>query len=323
MINITDNDPNIKKTFKKKGKKYSKKTTKKYKTASKFNKSYKKLKAVIVDLINSAFNINSSKKNKRGRPIKFDVNKKVIIILLVLYKGFTWESASYCAGCDESTIRKFYNKIIDLGIIDSALDIFQKMYNKKRRFSNLHIDSTSILNKNNSLIAEYYHKMKSKKQIKISSIVDENKIPLSFVVSRGAEADVNVVPALINNLNVDALRKNVFICGDKGYITKNSQYIFNGQTRKWRKVTNPSVKKLNKENGIKVTLITPKRKNQKTENTVFEKKKLSKRHLVENSFCRQKRSFKRIEPLYDRKIEVIKAFYKLAICHTICDIVLA
>ena len=242
--------------------------------------------------------------------------------MLVLYKGYSWEGASVGLGCDESTIRKYFNTLVEKGVIGSVYDVIKKQYGKGKRFSTLYVDSTSLMNKNESVLAEYFYKLKSKKSIKISALVDDNKIPQSFVITRGAESDVKAIPDLIDGLCPDLLRKNVTVCGDKGYITQDSQYIYNNNNKKWRKVKNPNSRKFVNRSGVKLTVIADKKRNQKGKNTKFEKRKLKKRYKVENCFARNKGSFKRIEPVYDRKTANTEAFYQLAICHMSLDIIL-
>lgn len=54
-------------------------------------------------------------------------------------------------------------------------------------------------------------------------------------------------------------------------------------------------------------MITPYRKNQLNKLTTYDKIKLSKRHIVENTFSWFKK-FKRLILRYDRKIENFKSF---------------
>lgn len=91
------------------------------------------------------------------------------------------------------------------------------------------------------------------------------------------------------------------LIGDKGYITKE---IF-------------------KINGKDIKIIVPKRKNQKTKNTKYEKKVLAKRYVVENANenANANANFKKPERLMlrkDKKIKNYMGFVYLSLLESFC-----
>ena len=94
-------------------------------------------------------------------------------------------------------------------------------------------------------------------------------------------------------IRVDVCYQNVDVnlIGDKGYIMNNTD------------------KKVSKE--LKVTIITPKRKNQKEKNTESEKNKLKKRYKVENMFQKIK-TYNRVLIRRDKLIATYMGFVYLA-----------
>ena len=75
-INQVMYDPNIRKITAKKGKKYSEGYKKKIKSDLKFNKTYKKLRRILVDVTTSALKIDETFV-KKGRPQKHDILAKI------------------------------------------------------------------------------------------------------------------------------------------------------------------------------------------------------------------------------------------------------
>ena len=169
--------------------------------------------------------------------------------------------------------------------------MFEK-YSKNRTFKNMFVDSTIIQNYNcsDSDYIDYYYKIVSKKQMKLSVICDSNKIPLVYELSKPQKSDIkgciDMIPKINNNL-----KKKSFIMGDKGYVVNKKYYR-------------------NKNKNIKI--VSNKRKNQLKQNTVKEKNLLKKRYLVENCFATIKNSYKRIRHIYERKIKYFNNFVKMA-----------
>ena len=85
------------------------------------------------------------------------------------------------------------------------------------------IDSTNIANFSGCLNFGYNIKIKNKKSLKISALVDHNKVPYILDISKGSVHDAKIMENIINN-NFNNNKKKINLVGDKGYI-KNENYI--------------------------------------------------------------------------------------------------
>ena len=159
----------------------------------------------------------------------------------ILFYGDIWETI-ICLDCDISTVRKKFYKWRDMGVFNMAYELMFLRYTKNRVFKRLFIDSTAIQNKNCSDKNVTYgaHKIKGKKQTKISIITDSKGCILSHINSNPRPYDNKFIKPLTKQLRVN-LKKGATLAGDKGYI--NKQKIFNVKNKK-------------------IKLIVPKRKNQ-------------------------------------------------------------
>jgi len=165
------------------------------------------------------------------------------------------------------------------------------MYKKKYNITNLYIDSTVIGNLTGSLPFGYNIKIKNKKSIKISAIVDNNKVPHMLHVTPSNPHDVKIMEDLIITNNFD--NKSINLIGDKGYI-KSPEYI------------------KNIKNQYNINLVTPLRNNSKN-NIISDinKKLLSKRVIVENFFCLLKKSYLRINFINDKKLNTYNNYLSI------------
>ena len=235
------------------------------------------------------------KLKKRGRKNKFDYVFYLQRMIKILISNTNWNCLDFEDTYDCSTIKnkkKFY-KWRDLGFFNYAHTILFNKYKQNRTFKNLFVDSTIIQNYNgsNKEYINYYYKIVSKKQMKISVICDNNKIPLVWELSKPQKADIKGCIDMIPKLNVN-LKKKSYVIGDKGYIVKKKYYR-------------------NKNKNIKI--ISNKRKNQLKQNTEKEKKLLNNRYIVEHCFGSLKSSYKRIRHIYDRNIENYDTFFTMAV----------
>lgn len=240
--------------------------------------------------------------------------------MLYIYRGFTWTDVAEKI-CDESLIRKYYAFMIKNDIINTAYEIIRQKYGQNRRFKHLYVDSASMINKNNSLLAEYYYKIKSKRQLKLHIICDKNKIPLSYEFSRGAQHDSKSVLPLIKKLDPNILTNDVTLVGDKVYILKKSQFVYNAVKKAWSPIKKRKTNKRKNKKNKKITVICEPKSNQKNKLTEKEEKVLKKRCIVENSFCRIRRSFKKMDSVWERKIECLNANFKLVCMHMMVDLI--
>jgi hypothetical protein len=235
---------------------------------------------------------DKNKNEKRGRKNKFNNLFYLKRILSVLLYNHAWESIDTYDLCHYTTFKKKFYNWANLGFFNIAYKIMFEKYSKNRTFKNMFVDSTIIQNYNcsDSDYIDYYYKIVSKKQMKLSVICDSNKIPLVYELSKPQKSDIkgciDMIPKINNNL-----KKKSFIMGDKGYVVNKKYYR-------------------NKNKNIKI--VSNKRKNQLKQNTEKEKNLLKKRYLVENCFATIKNSYKRIGRIYDRKIKYFENFLTMA-----------
>jgi hypothetical protein len=89
------------------------------------------------------------------------------------------------------------------------------------------IDSVVIENYTGSLKYGYNIKVKNKKSIKITAVIDSNKIPHILMVSESNHHDAKLLEDIVMFNNFDNV--NINLVGDKGYIKSENykQYINN------------------------------------------------------------------------------------------------
>lgn len=205
-------------------------------------------------------------------------------IISVLRDITSWKSLGNLL---KNTLNKkyHYKTIYNMFLKWSYLDIFKISYNKLLLRNNtytsnstvdLFIDSTSINNKYGSQDVNY-GKNKKKKMSKISLIGDINKNVYSVSIFKDSVHDSKTIEHSIDKL-LKFKHKRLNIIGDKGYVSNNIK------------------KELHKKN---INLIYPKKKNQKEKTTKYEKKKLSKRYIIEHINQRIK-NFNRISLRKDK-----------------------
>lgn len=234
-------------------------------------------------------------RNKVGRKNKYNNFTYIKYILRVLFFGELWDTFS-CPSCiNRSTIKKKFYLWKKNGIFKLAYEQMFSLYAKNKKFKNLFIDSTCIQNINcSNIFVSYYHKIKSKKQIKVSIISTDKNIPLCYDITNPKVHDSNIEPIITKLRKIPNIKfaKNAKLIGDKGYIRKKKNYNIKN---------------------VRTTLITPKRKNQKSRNNKKTKKILKKRYVVEQTFSHLKRSYKRLQMVYDRNLENYETFLLMAL----------
>ena len=202
-----------------------------------------------------------------------------------------------CIFCDRSTIRKKFYKWKNLNVFNIAHNEMYNIYSKNRCFKTLFMDSTVIQNLNGSFNEiDYYYKIVSKKQIKLSVLSDNNNVPISSIITNPKIHDSKLIKPLINNIQCN-LKNNVKILADKGYITNQTIY-----QKKYKKIS----------------MVTPLRKNQKKKLSEENKKLLkNKRYKIEQFFCNIKNSYKRIRYIMDSKYDNYNTFIIMAFTKTL------
>ena len=228
---------------------------------------------------------------KIGRPTEYCYDICLDYIFKILKTGLSWANLTNISRVNTDTIRKRFNKWCKLGVFTQAHDILLKIYKNKYDFSNMYIDSTVIKNLNGSLDNGYNIKIKNKKSIKISAIVDEYKIPHVLSVTSSNPHDAKIMENIIDNDYFN--NKAINLVGDKGYI-KSTTY-----------------KDIIKEK-YNINLKTPYRCNSEKSVTEDEKILLNKRQVVENFFSLLKRSFSRINFINDKTLINYNNFLSLA-----------
>ena len=207
-----------------------------------------------------------------------------------------------------STINRKFHEWIDNKIIYDTYNKIQTNYMNNNIITEAYIDSTDIMNANCD--HKYTGKsIKLKKQaLKLSFICDQNKVPISpYQLDKPIVHDSRTGFEVIIQTNMNN-NKPTNLAGDKGY-------ILDKQTRE----------QLLKTKGIR--LICPKKKYikkkvYKTKNYKYIKERirhskqmkntLTNRIYVEHTNNAIHRSFKRLDKIFDRKIESFEGFIDLA-----------
>lgn len=243
---------------------------------------YKKLLLEIIEKVDV---------RKGGRKNKFSNEFYLDYIFRIFFYGEYWNTF-YCPHCDRSTIRKKFYKWRDLGVFDIAFEHMREKYYKHRTFKYLFIDSAILQNMNCSDFIDFHYKMKTKKTLKLSIICDNNYTVSSYSISNPKIHDSKFTVPLMKQSKAP-LKKRACLVGDKGYISKDAY------------------KKLQKK-GVK--LVTPLKKNQKKSKEKNEKNKklLKARGKVEHTFTILKKSYKRLQLIFDRIIVNFNTFLLMA-----------
>ena len=251
---------------------------------------------------------------KKGRKRTFPIEMYLKYIMYVLETGITWNNL-IDTPCKPNTIRKQYGIWVGQGIFDdihkellTAYDMETTNQSSPLLISenNLFIDSTDIQNRNGTeKITGFGIKFKNKRAMKIHSLCDENKVSYSFVLTPANCSDSTVTENVIDSSIVPLHHSNhnkLRISGDKGYINRKTR------------------DKLRDDN---IILVTPPRRNQYEDSNRTRRKRvrglnkkcLKKRINVEHSYSLLKRSYKRVNYLYERKL---KHFYNFLLIANSC-----
>jgi hypothetical protein len=229
-----------------------------------------------------------------GRPNKHEYIFYITHIIDIIVTGLSWDKLGSLLLINADLIRKKYIKWKQLGIFSKANNIILNQYKKKHKYKSLFIDSTNIANFSGCLDFGYNIKIKNKKSIKISVLIDHNKIPHIIDISKESVHDAKIMERIINTkLNNN---KHIFnLVGDKGYI-KNNNYIDNIK------------------NNNNITLITPLRINSKRKNINDDEKNLLKDRIkVEHFFSLLKKGYKRISTINDKLLINYNNFLNIAV----------
>lgn len=112
----------------------------------------------------------------------------------------------YTGAINGRVLNNKFNEFVNMGVFDSAYQIILEMYMKNNNIMNLKFQSTDTYFVKNKLCIDNIGrnvKYKSKKGIKISSIVDMNGVPLSLICDKCNIHDSKLFIDTKNNMLVD------------------------------------------------------------------------------------------------------------------------
>lgn len=214
-------------------------------------------------------------------------------ILSVLVSGCFW--TRYTGFVPGKQLNKRHNEYIKLGIYDQLYKSSVKKYLKKcmKNTFRLSADSTFIFNKLCKDVTGRNPYYKNKRSIKISTIVDDNKVPLSISIGQANIHDSDLIHGNLDQILTDKLipRKiNKIFLADKGYDSS----IVRAKLRAhgYVKVIIPRNKRNTKD---------PKKLHKLKMNSA-DKKLYKKRICVENFFGTLKR-LPKIDCIYERSLK--------------------
>ena len=241
------------------------------------------LKKHILDIANKKY----PQKRKRKYSLEYYLEKFTDILNEVV----NWESLrktyQNCTTYHWKTIYNEFNKWSKDNIFEDAFyNFINKKYFKisqikKDKKLNLLIDVTKITNKLGSEKIAINGEYKKKNVTSITAICDQNKLPLSISVvdinktlyngRKTSQHEVKNVQNTLNNIKLELKDYvDVNLIGDKGYITQEKFKVMNKT----------------------MSIITPKKRNQRTKNTQKQEKLLKLRSLIEYFFSDVKKNIR-------------------------------
>lgn len=200
---------------------------------------------------------------------------------------------------DPDTYRKIFNKWSDDGIFELAYKLFYEDVRKKLKLNEneFFIDSTNIQNMNgNTEEANMAAKIKSKLSIKITAVINQNKLPVSFVVGKGSAHDSKFTIEAMERTIVPITfspEKKTYLVGDPAYTSKEKAKEL--AKRGTKLLVKP------KKNAIEVPVFTKK-----------EEKIMKKRAYIEHFFPDVKRNYIQVAMKFASKLHNYMSFLYLA-----------
>jgi len=256
-----------------------------------FNENDKKTINFIVEYINKYY------PNKRK--FIYDTMYYVSHIYYVLKTGIQW-SALIC-DCDESTIRKKFLYWNNLGVFDKIYKELVNDYIDKTHIKNTYIDASHTRNINGCDLIGKNHYDRYRNSTKLHLMIDDNRVPISYIFTGGNVNDGKMTSDLIEILKTKISkdkRRTINVIADKGY-------------------TNFKLRdELKKEN---INFYTPPKKNNKNIKNVSKhnrKYKTFNRISIENVFSRLDK-FKRLYSRYEKKSINFIGFHLIAFINMI------
>lgn len=204
----------------------------------------------------------------------------------------------------EKTLNRRFNQLIKNNVICNAYNEIQNNYIKNNTIDEVYIDSTDIQNINCNKNDTYKSFKLHKQAMRLSIIVDKNRIPLTYSIHPAYNNDSYLGFELAKTLKLND-NKEHYLVGDKGYYMNKLKKDY-----------------LLKNNKLK--LLVPKKKYKKNtkstqvHHSAHMKQLLKNRIVIEHTNSIIHRSFKRIHQIYEKTKNSYDAFIKLAL---ICMII--
>lgn len=223
-------------------------------------------------------------------------------LCFVLRTGASWKDVPV-VGISFHTVYKRFMQWVNAGVLHSVWRCLLGEYAEAKLslnpgwFKDLFIDTTLIKNIAGTDCVGRNPTDRGRKGSKVSVLCDSDCIAVSCVHYPANRSDcktvsdtVDAVSAVLKTDN----RRTIHVVGDKAYSTEEVRLFL--QQRRMRQVTE------SKKNARRKRLLT-----------AAEKRKLHKRHVVENLFCRLKQ-FKRIRNRFSALSEVFQAEVHAVFC---------
>jgi transposase len=252
------------------------------------------IKKIIVYIIKSFY------KNKLGRPLKYDVEHYLDVIIYVLQSDIKWKYLEKPLHYD--SYRKTFQKWNELNIFQLCNDVIIKLLNNKKlmigSINTLYMDSSDILNKLGIDITGASKKYNFKKATKVNIITDNRGFILTAKIFSANTNDATTTEITLNELPIKLKTSNrypKYLVTDKGY-----------NSAKVKKNINDKCKMVYKEKAnVKNHVYTEKE-------IKFNRKLLKTRYINENCFSWIK-NYKRLMIRCDRKSINFNGFIFLGI----------
>jgi len=242
--------------------------------------------------------INKVDFEKRSRKISNET--ALLEIERVLRTGISWRQLRPRIGTCWSYFKRF-SRWKNQGIFETVWKELLNLYSSKllstypNWFKDIYIDSTMIKNVAGIDCVGKNPTDRGRLGTKVSIICDDNFVPLSYVPYGANIADSKTILETYDAISCDIRIDNRYtnnLIGDKGYIAETEKIILQS---------------------VRTTLLTPFKVNAvKNSYLSFEeRKRLYKRHKIENVFCRMDK-FRRLFYRSDRYISSFSSWHYIA-----------
>lgn len=226
----------------------------------------------------------------------------------VLRTGISWRDVQHIMHtCSASAVYKRYRSWIASGLLERVWKKLLLRYSEKRIeadarwFHDIFIDTSMIKNVGGVDGMGRNPTDRGRMATKLSAIVDRDGIPVSVEFFAANRSDVTTALESFNAIACPLQPCGLFgpdrrfkrtLVGDKGYVSQELQ---------------------NAVQPFGARLLTPRKKNSKIKNKLHydDRRRLKRRHVVENLFCRLDK-FKKIHCRHEKTLLAYKSFTLLA-----------